>query len=109
MWKSGAGFSAAKAQKAGSGLVLRSRIEMLGDELGHSEASDLVPTEDARHLLIGREVLLVFRVLQVVLLDVGPQVLDDFAAAGLLATDDGGEFGGQVIGFGQTFAFRHGE
>ena len=50
--------------------------EVGADELGHGEGADAVLAEDLGHLLVGEEVLLVLRVLQVVLLEVGPQLLD---------------------------------
>ena len=37
--------------------------EVRREELGHPESPDLVRPEDLRHLLVGGEVLLVFRVL----------------------------------------------
>ena len=49
---------------------------MGADELGHTESADAVFAEDFGHLGVGGEVLLVVGVLEVVLLQVRPQVLD---------------------------------
>ena len=77
-------------------------------ELGHTEATDLVCTEDFGHLLVGGEVLFVVGVLKVVLLDVGPKTLGAFSARGLLLTDDFSEFGTELHWLGQTGSFaRH--
>ena len=50
---------------------------MLLEELGHAEALDLLLPEDGLHGLVGGEPLLHLRVLQVLLLQIGPQLLDD--------------------------------
>jgi len=57
------------------------------------------------HLLVGSEELLVLRVLEVVLLEVGPQLLDALGAGGLLLSDDVGQVGGQLHGLGQAGSF----
>ncbi len=59
------------------------------------------------HLLVGGEELLVLGVLEVVLLEVGPQELDALRAGGLLLSDDVGQVGGQLHGLGQSLSFRH--
>merc|ERR1712203_482703 len=43
------------------------------EELGHTEGTNLVLSEDGDHLGVGSEVLLVLGVLQLVGLDVGPE------------------------------------
>ena len=53
-------------------------------KLGHSESTDLIISENLCHLLVGDEELLVFGVLQIVLLNVGPQLFDAFSTASLL-------------------------
>ena len=49
---------------------------MGGKELGHGEGPNPLGAEDLGHLLVGGEELLVLGVLEVVLLQVGPQLLD---------------------------------
>ena len=49
---------------------------MSGEELAHGEAMHPFVAEDLCHLLVGNEELLVLRVLKVVLLQIGPQLLD---------------------------------
>ena len=49
---------------------------MSGEELGHGEGPHPLGAEDLGHLLVGGEELLVLGVLEVVLLQVGPQLLD---------------------------------
>ena len=61
------------------------------------------------HLLVGGEELLVLGVLEIVLLEVGPQELDALGAGGLLLSDDVGQVGGQLHGLGQSLSLRHGE
>jgi len=78
-----------------------------GEELGHTESADAVVTEDLGHLLVGHEELFVLGVLQVVLLDVGPQLLDAFGAAGLLLANDVGELSAELHGFGKSGSLRH--
>ena len=56
--------------------------------LGHTEASDTVLAEDFGHLLVRGEKPFV-RVLEVFLLEVGPQMFDALSAAGLGYTNDG--------------------
>ena len=77
--------------------------------LGHGESLDLVLSEDLGHLLVGGEVLLVVRVLEVLLLEVGPQELHQLGPRRLLLADDGGELGAQLLGGGDSFSLlRHG-
>jgi len=78
-----------------------------GEELGHAEGTDPVVAEDLGHLLVGGEVLLVLGVLQVVLLDVGPQLLDALGAGRLLLADDVAQLGAELHGLGQTGSLRH--
>ena len=72
------------------------------DVLGHREAAHLVLAEDLGHLLVGDEVLLVLGILQVVLLDVGPEELHELGAGRLLLADDVGELGAELLGCGET-------
>merc|ERR1719264_955973 len=72
------------------------------EELGHAEGADAVVAEHLCHLLVGGEVLLVLGVLQVVLLDVGPQLLDALGAGRLLLPDDVGQLGAELHGLGET-------
>lgn len=77
------------------------------EELGHAEGADLVLSEDLGHLGVGGEELLVLGVLEVVLLDVGPQLLDAFGPGGLLLADDVSELRAQLHGLGQTGSLGH--
>jgi len=81
--------------------------EVAGEELGHAEGADAVVTEHLGHLLVGGEVLLVLGVLEVVLLDVGPQLLDALGAGRLLLPDDVGQLGAELHGLGETGSLRH--
>lgn len=53
---------------------------MVLEELGHAEGPDLLRAEHGLHLLVWGEELLVFWVLQVVLLQVGPKTLNAFSS-----------------------------
>jgi len=59
------------------------------------------------HLLVGGEELLVLGVLEVVLLDVGPELLDALGAGGLLLADDVSKVGGELHGLGESLSLRH--
>jgi len=76
-------------------------------ELGHTESTDPVVAEDLGHLLVGVEELLVLGVLEVVLLDVGPQLLDAVGAGGLLLANNVGELGRELHGLGESGSLRH--
>ena len=73
--------------------------------LGHSEGLDLLGAENLGHLLVGGEELLVRGVLEVVLLDVRPQLLDALGTAGLLLANDIGEFIAKLHGLGKSTFF----
>ena len=60
-------------------------------------------------LLVGGEVLLVLGVLEVVLLEVGPQLLDALSAGSLLLADDVSELSRELHGLGQSLSLGHGE
>jgi len=77
------------------------------DVFGHSESSDSVIAKDLGHLLVGVEELLVLGVLEVVLLDVGPQLLDALGPGSLLLADDVSELGGELHGLGESGSLRH--
>jgi len=77
------------------------------DVLGHTESTDPVVAEDLGHLLVGVEELLVLGVLEVVLLDVGPQLLDALSPGSLLLADDVSELGGELHGLGESGSLRH--
>ena len=75
---------------------------MSGEELGHGECTNAIRPEDLGHLLVRSEELLVLGVLQVVLLQVGPQLLDALGPGGFLLADDLGEVSGELHGPGQS-------
>ena len=75
---------------------------MGGEELLHAEGADAISTEDLGHLLVGGEILLVLGVLEIVLLEVGPNELGAFSAASLLLADDVSEVGGDLHGLGKS-------
>ncbi|USQ73107.1 hypothetical protein NF552_08075 [Roseomonas mucosa] len=66
---------------------------MLGEVLVHLEHGDLVLAEDLAQLVVGQDLALVLRVLQVMGLDVFPDLADDLAARQLAFADNGGQFG----------------
>jgi hypothetical protein len=62
--------------------------------LGHAKGLDLLLAKDRLHQLVRGEPLLVLRVLEVLLLEVGPEPLDDLAPGELLVllgADNGGQ------------------
>jgi len=78
-----------------------------GKELGHAESTDAFGSKDLGHLLVGGEELLVLRILKIVLLDVGPQLLNALSARGLLLANNVGQLGAELHGFGETGSLRH--
>ena len=73
--------------------------QVLLEVLAHAESLHPLAAEDWLHSGVGGEVLLVLRVLEVVLLQVGPEPLDDLGPGDLLPAlgpDDGGELLGDV-------------
>jgi len=76
-------------------------------ELGHTESPDAVVAEDLGHLLVGVEELLVLRVLELVLLDVSPQLLDALGTGSLLLADDVSELGGELHWLGESGSLGH--
>ena len=46
---------------------------MSGKEFGHPKSPDSIVAKNLGHLLVGGEELLVFRILEVVLLEISPQ------------------------------------
>ena len=81
---------------------------MSGEELLHAKGADAISTEDLGQLLVGGEVLLVLGVLEIVLLEVGPNQLGAFGAAGLLLANDVSQVGRDLHGLGKsTSSFGH--
>ena len=72
---------------------------MIFQILGHAEALELLRADDLLQLLITDGKLLVLRVLQVVLLYVGPHLLDNLVPGGFLNPDNCSK----IFRQGQTF------
>ena len=83
--------------------------EVSWEELGHTESPDTFGAENLGHLLVWGEVLLVFGVLEVVLLQVGPQELDAFRSGSFLLSDNVSQICWQLHGLGESLSFWHGE
>lgn len=83
-------------------MVLKCLREVSRQELGHGEAAQPLAPEHLGHLLVRDEELLVLRVLEVVLLDVGPQLLDALGPGSLLLPDDFRQVGRQLHGLGEA-------
>ncbi len=81
---------------------------MGADELGHGKGPHLVLAENLCHGGIRLEELPVLGVLEVVLLDVGPELLDTLSAGGLLLADAGGQLGAELHGPGESGSLGHG-
>ena len=80
------------------GLLVRVG-QMLLEILGHTEGLHLLLAEDGGHGGVRGEELLVLRILEVVLLQVGKEPLDALRPGDLLpllGPDDGGEFLGDI-------------
>ena len=77
---------------------------MILEVLDHAEALELLRSDDLEQLLVADGELLVLRVLQVVLLNVGPHLLDHFMPWGLLCADDGSKVVRQRQALAETAA-----
>jgi H+-translocating NAD(P) transhydrogenase subunit beta len=83
-----------QAGGGGGGVNVLRRTHVLIDQLRHLEHRDLVlPTKDWLELGVGTDGSAVIRVLEVVLLDVVPDLLGEGGARQGFAPDDGGESG----------------
>ena len=75
------------------------------EELGHAERPDVFLAEDWDHVLVWLEVLLVLGVLELVLLDVGPELLNDLGPGqhlALLGAQHGRQLRGERQRLGQS-------
>ena len=80
------------------------------EELGHTEGTDLVLSKDGDHLGVRCEVLLVLGVLELVVLDVGPESLDNLGPGellSLLGTNKVSQLGAEVQRLGESGSLRH--
>jgi len=65
-----------------------------GDELGHLEHRDLIlAVEEGAELVVCLDIALILRVLEIVLLNVYPELLNDLGAGHRALPDDGLESG----------------
>ena len=71
-------------------------------ELEQGEAAHLLGAEHLGHLRVGDEELLVRGVMEVVPLEVGPDLLDALGAGRFLLADDVSQVGGQLHGLGEA-------
>ena len=68
----------------GGGLLLVDRVQVAPDQLVHLEHVDLGLLEHGRHLVVAEDLALVLWVLELVALDVFPELLDDLRAGELV-------------------------
>ena len=81
------------------GVLLVGVGQMLLQVFAHGESLDPLIAEDRLHFGVRGEELLVLRILEVILLQVGPEPLDDLRSGDLLSlgsADDGGEVLGHI-------------
>ena len=82
--------------------------EMVLEELNHSEGLELFLPEHLGHLGIRNDEQFAIRILKILLLDVGPDALDDLWPAELFVLADAHQFGegwGEAEWFGDSFSF----
>ena len=80
------------------------------EELGHTEGTDLVLSEDGDHLGVGCEVLLVLGVLELLALDVSPEALDNLGSGellSLLGSNEVSELSTEVERLGESGSLGH--
>merc|ERR1712036_182859 len=76
-------------------------------KFGHAKSTDTVATENLGHLLVGDKELLVLRVLEIVFLNVGPELFDAFGTAGFLLANNVSQVSAEFHGFGKSGSLRH--
>jgi len=76
-------------------------------KFGHAESTDAVATENLGHLLVRDKELLVLRILEIVFLDVGPELFDAFSTAGFLLANNVSQLSAEFHGFGKSGSLRH--
>merc|ERR1712025_156867 len=81
--------------------------QVSGEKFGHTKSTDTIVSEDLGHLLVGVEELFVLGVLEVVLFDVSPELLNAFGTAGFFLADDVSELSTELHGFGKSGSLRH--
>ena len=69
---------------------------MILEVLHHSEGAEALDADDLEECFVADGELLVLGVLHLVLLDDGPQLLDDLVAGHHVSADDLGELGAQL-------------
>merc|ERR1719295_779712 len=82
-------------------------LQMVAQELRHREGTHTLGAEDLGHLLVGREELLVLRVLEVVFLQIGPQVLHALGPGSLLHANDGRQLWAHLHGCSKSTSLGH--
>jgi hypothetical protein len=80
---------------------------MLAEVFSHAKTPHLVLAEDLGHLLVRLEILLVLGILELVLLDVGPKLLDTLAPGGFALPDNVCQVVGQTILLSEAGSFWH--
>ena len=63
--------------------------EVFAQVLGHGESLQLVGTKEFGHLFVGDEVLFVLRILEIVVLDIGPKMFNALSSGGFFHANDG--------------------
>ena len=105
-WKLTILFASVYTISSFSCLMMRCLLVRVGqvslEELGHTEGTNLVLSENGNHLGVGSEVLLVLGVLELVGLDVGPEPLDNLGPGELLVLLGADEVS-QLLAEGQGF------
>ena len=76
-------------------------------KFGHAESTDAVTSKNLSHLLVRDKELLVFRILEIVFLDVGPELFDAFGTAGFLLANNVSQVSAEFHGFGKSGSLRH--
>ena len=86
----------------GGGVVGGAHVVL--EEFGHAEALELFDADDFEELVVTFGELLVLGILEVVLLDIGPHLLDDFVPGANVLAHDGCEIFGQFLRFRESTA-----
>merc|ERR1712062_497944 len=76
-------------------------------KFGHAKSTDAVTSKNLSHLLVRDKELLVFRILEIVFLDVGTELFDAFSTSGFLLANNVSQLSAEFHGFGKSGSFRH--
>jgi hypothetical protein len=77
------------------------------EEFGHTKSTDPVSSKNLGHFLVWDKELLVLRVLEVIFLNISPELLNAFSSTGLFFANNVSELRAELHRFGKSGSLRH--